>query len=173
MLILGGGGYFTCSKVVSTHRTGTHPLRNLYQQVVSRESFHSWRPGDCRTGCALSGCVVTFLEGYTLEIVHGSPKSHPIEEENHLPSTSMFRFHLFRGASLVLHFPSLHPTFPSLHPRSKKRPLLRSRFDVLKVLWSNFYTQVQVSGEMAVVVVYFRFEQISKICRQKVAVRPF
>ena len=31
------------SKVVSTHRTGTHPFRNLYQQAISRDSFHSWR----------------------------------------------------------------------------------------------------------------------------------
>lgn len=32
------------SKVVSKHRTGTHPLTNPSQQAVSRESFHSW---DC------------------------------------------------------------------------------------------------------------------------------
>ena len=27
------------------HRTGTHPFRNLHQQAISRDSFHSWRTG--------------------------------------------------------------------------------------------------------------------------------
>ena len=47
------------SKVVSPHLWNT-PL-NLYQQAISRDSFHSWRPGDCRTG-VLYGSVVIFLE---------------------------------------------------------------------------------------------------------------
>ena len=36
------------SKVVSTHLWST-PL-NFDQQVISRDSFHTWRSGDCRTG---------------------------------------------------------------------------------------------------------------------------
>ena len=41
------GGYRDVhSKVVSTHRTGTHPFgTHLYQQAISRDSFHSWRTG--------------------------------------------------------------------------------------------------------------------------------
>ena len=41
------------SKLVSTRRTGTHPEKNLYQQAVSREFFHSWvggLPGVCLRG---------------------------------------------------------------------------------------------------------------------------
>ena len=38
-----------------------HTPSNLYQQAISRDSFHSWRTGDCRTG-ALYGCVVIFLD---------------------------------------------------------------------------------------------------------------
>ena len=33
------------SKVVSTHRTGTHPFGNLYQQAMFVDSFHSWPGG--------------------------------------------------------------------------------------------------------------------------------
>ena len=37
------------------------PKRNLYQQAISRDSFHNWRTGDCRTGCAISGVCCNFL----------------------------------------------------------------------------------------------------------------
>ena len=47
------------SKVVSTHLWNT-PL-NLYQRAMSRDSFHSGRTGDCRTG-VLYGCVVIFVD---------------------------------------------------------------------------------------------------------------
>ena len=39
-----------------------HTPSNLYQQAISRDSFHNWRTGDCQ-GCAISGCVYHFL-GY-------------------------------------------------------------------------------------------------------------
>ena len=46
------------SKVVSTHRNGTHPLQQpVRKQAVSRESFHSWGPGDCRTGVRYRGVL--------------------------------------------------------------------------------------------------------------------
>ena len=46
------------SKVVSTHLWNT-PL-NLYQQAVFRDSFHSCLRG-LPNGCAISGCVASFL----------------------------------------------------------------------------------------------------------------
>ena len=44
------------------------PKRNLYQQAISRDSFHSWRTGDC-LGCAISGCVVSFLDPWNIRII--------------------------------------------------------------------------------------------------------
>ena len=41
-----GAQKFLTSKVVSTHLWNA-PL-NLYQQAISRDSFHTWRTGDCR-----------------------------------------------------------------------------------------------------------------------------
>ena len=38
-----------------------HTPSNLYQQAKTRESFHSW-VGGLPNGCAISGCVVIFLE---------------------------------------------------------------------------------------------------------------
>ena len=43
-LQLGAYVRIVISKVVSTHRTGTHPFGNLYQQAMFVDSFHSW-PG--------------------------------------------------------------------------------------------------------------------------------
>ena len=54
---------FQHSKAVSTH------LWNLYQQATFRDYFHGWRTGVCRTG-VLYGCLVIFLETWTLQITH-------------------------------------------------------------------------------------------------------
>ena len=64
------GGYGDVhSKVVSTHRTGTHPFgTHLYQQAISRDSFHIVVYGDC-LGCAISGCVVSFLDPWNIRII--------------------------------------------------------------------------------------------------------
>ena len=41
-----------------------HTPSNLYQAAIFRDSFHSWRTGDC-LGCAISGSVVPFLDWWT------------------------------------------------------------------------------------------------------------
>ena len=41
-----------------------HTPSNLYQAAIFRDSFHSWRSGDC-LGCAISGSVVPFLDWWT------------------------------------------------------------------------------------------------------------
>ena len=50
------------SKVVSTHRTGTHPEKTFTKQAIFRDSFHSGRTGHCRTGVLYYRCVVIFLD---------------------------------------------------------------------------------------------------------------
>ena len=47
------------------HTELEHTPSNLYQQPVSRESFHSGRFGGLPIGCAISGCVVILLEDLT------------------------------------------------------------------------------------------------------------
>ena len=37
------------------HTELEHTPSNLYQQAISRDSFHNWRTGDC-LGCALGVC---------------------------------------------------------------------------------------------------------------------
>ena len=59
------------SKVVSTHRTGTHPENQpLPTGYNSGIPIHNWRTGGISPGvCEPSGCVIIFLEGclYCLE----------------------------------------------------------------------------------------------------------
>ena len=50
------------SKVVPTYRTGTHPQK-FYQRAIRRDSFHSWRTGDCRTGMRYRGVLCGTVDG--------------------------------------------------------------------------------------------------------------
>ncbi len=56
------------------HTFGTHPLTCTNR--LQWDSFYSWRTGDC-LGCAISGCVVIFLETNTSwnRVPHPSWKS--------------------------------------------------------------------------------------------------
>ena len=47
------------------HTELEHTPSNLYQQPVSRDSFHSGRFGGLPIGCAISGSVVILLEDLT------------------------------------------------------------------------------------------------------------
>ena len=42
---------------------------NLYQQAISRDSFHNWRTGDCRLVVRFWGVLQIFLEMTLLGIV--------------------------------------------------------------------------------------------------------
>ena len=56
-------GVLLVSKVVSTHRTGTHPEKNLLPTGYKPGLLSLLAlPGMAGFGCAISGCVVTFLE---------------------------------------------------------------------------------------------------------------
>ena len=58
---------FTTTLRLFQHTFETHPEQPLPTGYFFRDSFHSWVPGGLPIGCALYGCVVTFLEPVDME----------------------------------------------------------------------------------------------------------
>ena len=101
------------SKVVSTHVWNT-PL-NLYQRAIFSDSFHSWRTGDC-LGCAISGCVVSFLDHQT-SLLDSSSSFWVCKKMN--PSAAQNFTTLVAGGSRN-HVTYLHP---SSHSETEQHPV--------------------------------------------------
>ena len=59
---------FYVSKVVSTHRTGTHPEQPLPTSHKGIPFIVGVATGIATHGCAMSGCVASFLECFFGEL---------------------------------------------------------------------------------------------------------
>ena len=83
--------------------------------------FKNYSAKSCKILYKFSSLRIFEDLGYTPELTAGSPKHHPIEKENHLPSTSMtlgFQSLIFQGVCLRLSFYFLPCDSSPYHYRS-------------------------------------------------------